>query len=65
MNRVAKIVCQSKDEELIFKSLAGNVEDAKEKEEVIEIFEILSGNLGAIRYVPEKLKQICNDPNEV
>lgn len=43
VSRVAKIVCQSKDEELIFKSLAGNVEDAKEKEEVIEIFEILSG----------------------
>ena len=43
VNRVAKIVCQSKDEELIFKSLAGNIEGAKEKEEVIEIFEILSG----------------------
>lgn len=68
VNRVAKIVCQSRDEELVFKSLAGNVEDAKEKEEVIEIFEILSGRkslLSAIRYVPEKLKQICNDPNEV
>ena len=68
VNRVAKIVCQSKDEELIFKSLAGNAEDAKEKEEVIEIFEIFSGRkslLSAIRYVPEKLKQICNDPNEV
>ena len=43
MNKVAKLVCLSRDEATIFKTLAGKVEDASRKEDVIEIFDILSG----------------------
>ena len=42
MNKVAKLVCLSRDEATIFKTLAGKVEDASRKEDVIEIFDILS-----------------------
>ena len=42
-NKVPKLVCLSRDEETIFKTLAGKVEDASRKEDVLEIFDILSG----------------------
>lgn len=39
VNKVAKLVCHSQDEEMIFKTLARNVEDATRKEDVMEIFD--------------------------
>ena len=40
---MAKLVCLSREEETTFKALAGKVEDASRKEDVIEIFDILPG----------------------
>ncbi|XP_068726506.1 uncharacterized protein [Montipora capricornis] len=68
VNKVAKLVCLSRDEETIFKTLAGKVEDASRKEDVMEIFDILSGKKGlmnAIPHVPENLKHLCKAPTEV
>ena len=52
MNKVAKLVCLSRDEETIFKTLAAKVEDASRKEDVMEIFDILSGKKGLINAIP-------------
>ena len=68
VNKVAKLVCQSRDEETIFKTLARKVEDATRKEDVMEIFEILSGKKdlkNAIPYVSENLKHLCKETNDV
>ena len=68
MNKVAKLVCLSRDEATIFKTLAGKGEDASRKEDVIEIFDILSRKkslISAILYVPENLKHLCKAPTEV
>ena len=68
VNKVAKFVCLSRDEETIFKTLAGKVEDASRKEDVMEIFDILLGKKGlinAIPYVPENLKHHRKAPTEV
>ena len=68
VNKVAKIVCQSRDEETIFKTLARKVEDATRKEDVMEIFEILSGKKelkNATSYVSENLKHLCKETNDV
>ena len=68
VNKVAKHVCQSRDEETIFKTIAGKIENAARKEEFMEIFDILSGKkslLNAIPYVPENQKHFCKDPCEM
>ena len=68
MNKVAKLVCLSRDEETIFKTLAGKVEDASRQEDVMEVFDILSGKKGlinAIPYGPENLKHLCKAPTKV
>ena len=68
VNKVAKLVCQSRDEETIFKTLARRVEDATKKEDVMEIFDILSGKKplkNATPYVTENLKQFCKENNDV
>ena len=65
MNKVAKLVCVSRDEETIFKTLAGKVVDSARKD-VMEIFDILSGKKGlinAIPYVPENLKHLSKSPD--
>ena len=68
MNKVAKLVCQSRHEEPIFKTLARQVEDATRKENVLERFEILPGRedlKNATSYVPENLKHLCKEKNDV
>ena len=68
VNKVAKLVCLSRDEEMIFKTLGGKVEDASRKEDIMEMFDILSGKVGlmnTIPYVPENLKHPCKVPTEV
>ena len=68
VNKMAKLGCLSRDEETTFKTLAGKVEDASRKEDVMEIFDILSGKKGlinAIPYVPENLKHLFKAPTEV
>ena len=68
VNKVVKLVCLSRDEETIFKTHAGKVENASRQEDVMEIFDILSGKKGlinAIPYGPENLKHLCNAPSKV
>ena len=42
----------SRDEETILKTLAGKVEDASKKENVMEIFDIFSGKKALINAIP-------------
>ena len=59
--------CQSRDEETIFKTLVRKVEDVTRKEDVMDIFEILSGKKDlktATSYVPENLKHLCKENND-
>ena len=68
VNKVAKLVCLSRDEETIFKTLAGKVEDASRQEDVMAIFDILSGKKGlinAIPYGPENLRRLCNAASKI
>ena len=55
-------MCQSRDEETIFKTLARKVEDANRKEDVVEIMYLKfyqEKNLkNATPYVPENLKHL-------
>ena len=62
VNKVSKLVCDTKEEELVFKALARNVEEAIRKEDVMEIFDILSGKKdlkNATPHVPKNLKHLC------
>ena len=64
VNRVAKMVCSTKDEEVIFKSLGKTVESVQGKEQVLEIFQILSGKKDinyAVPYLSESLQQTCTN----
>ena len=68
VNKVAKLVCQSRDEENTFKTLARIVEDATRKVDFMEIFDILSGKKdlkNATPYVPENLKHLCRENDDV
>ena len=55
-------LCDTKEEELVFEALAWNVKEATRKEDVMEIFDILSGKKdvkNATPHVPESLKHLC------
>ena len=68
VNKVANLVRQSRNKETIFKTLARKVEDATRKEDVMDIFEILSGKKdlrNATPYVPENLKHLFKENNDV
>lgn len=63
-NKVAKVVCQSRDEEAIFKILARKVEDVSSKDDVMVIFDILCGKKDlttATPFVPDSLKHLCQN----
>ena len=51
VNKVANLVCLSRDEETIFKTLAGKTEDASRKEDVMEIFDIVLGTFLTAGYL--------------
>ena len=51
VNKVANLVCLSRDEETIFKTLAGKTEDASRKEDVMEIFDIVLGKFLTAGYL--------------
>ena len=51
MNKVANLVCLSRDGETIFKTFAGKTEDASRKEDVKEIFDIVLGKFLAAGYL--------------
>ena len=67
VNKVAKLVCLSRDEQMIFKTLAGKVEDASRKEdmEMFDIFSEKEGLMNTTPYVPENLKHLCKVQTEV
>ena len=44
VNRVSKLVCQSEAQTRIFKTFAKRIEDETKKENVLLIFDVLSGN---------------------
>ena len=50
VKKVTELVCQSRDEETIFKTLARNVEDATRKVDVMEIFDILCGRMQPLTF---------------
>ena len=43
VNRVTKLVCQSEEEQRVFKSLAKKIQDEDEKDNVYLIFDVLCG----------------------
>ena len=43
VNRVTKLVCQSEEEQRVFKSLAKKIQDEDEKDNVYLIFDVLAG----------------------
>ena len=51
VNKVANLVCLSRDGETIFKTLAGKTEDASRKEDVMEIFDIVLGKFLTAGYL--------------
>ena len=59
MNRVTKLVCQSEEEQRVFKSLAKKIQDKDEKDNVYLIFDVLSG----LKKVHEAKKFIEADLN--
>lgn len=58
VNRVAKIVCTSDDEESVFKYLGKIVQEVAERDMVIKIFDVMSGKIdisSALEYLPEDI----------
>ena len=66
VNRVAKIVCRSSDEESVFKHLGKIVQELQEKDTVITIFDVMSGKkdlTSASDHLPENMAVKCRNKN--
>lgn len=58
VNRVAKMVCTSSDEESVFKQLGKIVQELQEKDKVIKVFDVMSGKkdiTSASEYLPDNM----------
>ena len=64
VNRVAKIVCTSDDEESVFKYLGKAVQELTDKETVIKVFDVMSGKqdfTSALQYLPDGIAEKCGN----
>ena len=64
VNRVAKIVCTSSEEESVFKHLGKVIQESEEKNVVLKIFEVMSGKediTSASEYLSEQLAVKCRN----
>ena len=63
VNRVCKLICKGENEDEIFKALASSIKDEDSKDNVILLFQVLSGEKGideAIAFLPDHLKSISS-----
>ena len=64
VNRVAKIVCTSSEEESVFKYLGKIIQESQEKDVVLKIFEVMSGKediASASEYLSGQLADKCGN----
>ena len=62
VNRVAKMVCASRDEESVFKYIGKIIQETQDKDTVIEMFDVLSGKKDvkeATEHLPDAMAEKC------